>query len=53
MPVGRLVVGLHVAVESWISDHIWSIEQLCELLSETRTIGSRIDRGLILKALGA
>jgi hypothetical protein len=40
------------AMEAGICDHIWSIEELCDLLPENRTIGSQIDKGLILKALG-
>ena len=40
------------AMESGISNHVWSIEELCNLLPENRTIGSQIDKGLILKALG-
>jgi len=40
------------AMEAGISNHVWSIEQLCDLLPENRTIGSQIDNGLILKALG-
>jgi hypothetical protein len=39
-------------MESGISNHVWSIEELCDLLPESRTIGSQIDKGLILKALG-
>jgi hypothetical protein len=40
------------AMEAGISNHIWSIEEMCDLLPERRTIGSQIDKGLILKALG-
>ncbi len=35
-----------------ISDHVWTIEELCSLLPETASATKRIDRGLILKALG-
>lgn len=40
------------AMESGLSNHVWTIEELCGLLPEKRTIGSQIDKGLILKALG-
>ena len=40
------------AMESGISNHIWSIEELCGLLPENHKIGMQADKGLILKALG-
>jgi len=40
------------AMEAGICDHVWSIEELCNLLPEKHTIGSQIDKQLILKALG-
>jgi IS1 family transposase len=40
------------AMEAGISDHIWIIEELCGLLPETASATKRIDKGLILKALG-
>lgn len=40
------------AMEAGISDHIWTIEELCGLLPETASAATRIDKGLILKALG-
>jgi len=40
------------AMEAGISDHVWTIEQLCGLLPETAPAATRIDKGLILKALG-
>jgi len=40
------------AMESGISNHEWSVEELCDLLPENRTIGSQIDKGLVSKALG-
>ncbi len=40
------------AMEARISDHVWSIEELCGLLPETASAAKRIDKGLILKALG-
>jgi len=39
-------------MEARISDHVWSIEELCGLLPETASAAKRIDEGLILKALG-
>jgi hypothetical protein len=39
-------------MEAGISDHVWSIEELCGLLRETSSAAKRIDKGLILKALG-
>ena len=39
-------------MESGLSDHVWSIEEMCSLLPENRKIGAEIDKGLILKALG-
>ena len=40
------------AMEAGLSDHVWSIEELCCLLPETASATKRIDKGLILKALG-
>ena len=40
------------AMEAGISDHVWSVEEMCALLPEKQAIGSQIDRALILKALG-
>jgi hypothetical protein len=40
------------AMEAGISDHIWTIEELRGLLLETASATKRIDKGLILKALG-
>jgi hypothetical protein len=40
------------AMEAGISNHIWTIEELCSLLPETASATKRIDKGLILKALG-
>ena len=39
------------AMEAGISDHIWSIEELCALLSETGSATSLIDKKMVLKAL--
>jgi IS1 family transposase len=40
------------AMEAGISNHVWTIEELCGLLPETASATKRIDKGLILKALG-
>jgi IS1 family transposase len=40
------------AMEAGISQHVWSIEELCGLLPENRRIGVEKDKALILKALG-
>jgi hypothetical protein len=39
------------AMETGISDHIWSLEEMCGLLPEIPSAAKRIDKGLILKAL--
>jgi len=35
-----------------IANHIWGLEELCGLLIETPSAAKRIDKRLILKALG-
>jgi hypothetical protein len=40
------------AMEAGISDHVWSIEELCSLLPQPESAAKRIDKGLILEALG-
>jgi IS1 family transposase len=40
------------AMEAGIADHVWSIDELCALLPEKRVSGMKIDREIILKALG-
>jgi hypothetical protein len=40
------------AMEAGISDHVWSIEELCSLLPQAESAAKRIDKELILKALG-
>jgi len=40
------------AMEAGICDHVWSIEELCDLLPENHKIGVGTDKALILKALG-
>ena len=39
-------------MEAGLSDHIWSIEELCALVPENHRIGVKLDKALILKALG-
>jgi hypothetical protein len=39
-------------MEAGISDHVWSLEEMCALLAESPSAAKRIDKGLILKALG-
>jgi hypothetical protein len=40
------------AMEAGISDHVWTIEAMCALLPAPGSGAKRIDKGLILKALG-
>jgi hypothetical protein len=40
------------AMEAKISDHAWTIEELCGLLHEMASATKRIDKRLIVKALG-
>jgi IS1 family transposase len=40
------------AMEAGICGHVWSIEELCDLLPENHKIGVETDKTLILKALG-
>jgi hypothetical protein len=39
-------------MEAEISDHVWTLEEMCALLPEMASATKRIDKGLILKALG-
>jgi hypothetical protein len=39
------------AMESGISNHAWSVEELCDLLPENHRIDVQTDKELILKAL--
>ncbi len=41
------------AMESGLSDHVCSIEEMCALLPKAVSSASRIDRALILKFVGA
>ena len=40
------------AIEAGLSDHVWSIEGMCSLLSQAESAAKRIDKRIILKALG-
>jgi hypothetical protein len=37
--------------EAGISDHVWSIEELCSLLPKAESAAKRVDKNLLLKAL--
>jgi hypothetical protein len=39
------------AMQAGLSDHVWSIEELCALLPEMESAAKRADRNLLLKAL--
>jgi len=39
-------------MEAGISDHVWMIEEMCALLADAPSATKRIDKGLVLKALG-
>jgi IS1 family transposase len=39
------------AMEAGLADHVWTLEELCELLPE-RKPNARVDREMLLKALG-
>ena len=41
------------AMEAGISNHVWTIEELCGLLPEIASATKRIDRDLVLKALNS
>ena len=38
-------------MESGISDHVWSVEELCDLLPENHKIGVQTDNALVVKVL--
>jgi hypothetical protein len=40
------------AMEASLSDHVWTIEELCSLLPQVSSATKRIDKGMTLKALG-
>src|SRR5271166_2696802 len=40
------------AMEAGLADHVWSLEELCALLPEPESATKRIDKSLILRALG-
>lgn len=39
------------AMQAGISDHVWSLEELCSLLPEAESAAKRADKNLLLKAL--
>jgi hypothetical protein len=39
-------------MEGGLADQVWSLEKMCALLPETASAAKRIDKELILKALG-
>ncbi len=41
------------AMQAGISDHVWSLEELCALLPERESATKRIDKSLLPKALAA
>ena len=40
------------AMEAAITDHVWSLDEMCAILPVQPTVAKRIDKGLILRALG-
>jgi hypothetical protein len=40
------------AMQSGLADHVWSIEEMCSLLPAAESASKRIDKEIILKALG-
>ena len=49
----RVHLSLRVtpAMEHGLSDHVWSIEEMCTLVPENHKIGTQADKALVLKAL--
>jgi hypothetical protein len=40
------------AMEAGLTNHVWGLEELCALLPQSASATKRIDKRLILKALG-
>ncbi len=40
------------AMEAGIRDHVWSLDEMCTLMPRPSSATTRIDNGLVLKALG-
>ena len=40
------------AMEAGLTDHVWSLEELCALMPKPVVKASKIEKGLVLKALG-
>lgn len=51
---GRVHQTLRVtpAMEAGISDHVWSIEEICSLLPEAKTTTAKRENAMVVKALG-
>jgi hypothetical protein len=47
-------IGLKVtpAMEARLTDHVWSLGELCALMPKPIVKASKIEKGLVLKALG-
>jgi len=41
------------AMEAGLSDHVWTIEEMCSLLPQAVSSSRRAEKNLVLKALGA
>jgi hypothetical protein len=39
-------------MEAGIAGHVWSIDEICALWPQVESAAKKIDKGLILKALG-
>jgi hypothetical protein len=39
-------------MEAGISDHVWSLDEMCGLLPKAESAAKRIDREILLKAIG-
>ncbi len=48
----NLITGTQPLQWKGVSDHTWSIEAICGLLQAQGSVTKKIDKGLILKALG-
>jgi len=40
------------AMEAGIADHVWSLDEMCDLLPKAESAAKRIDREILLKAIG-
>ncbi|MGB8887191.1 MAG: hypothetical protein WCC87_10740, partial [Candidatus Korobacteraceae bacterium] len=46
-----ITIGRFWVIAEGISDHVWSIEELCSLLPKVESAAKRADKNLLLKAL--